>query len=201
MYIKIADVEAFSEVKMALHLNADGIIIPMVESEFALTKSLNMIEDLLGKDCGDFDVYINIETKTAVENLDKILSSMNSYIKGITIGRSDLSYSYGKKGEQDSAFINHEVEKIVNIAISQNVKKITIGGGISKKTFNNFRITTTFIFIRVCLFRTAKLLNLFYKLSAIKMIFKILTIFILLWSYEFLPKGHIEFSTLKIIPV
>jgi 4-hydroxy-2-oxoheptanedioate aldolase len=137
MFIKIGGVEAFTDLKMALHLNADGIIVPMVESEFALIKSQNMIEDLLGKDCDDFEVYINIETKTAVENLDTILSSMNSYIKGITIGRSDLSYSYGRKSEQDSDFINQEVEKIVNISISHNIKKITIGGGISKKTFNN----------------------------------------------------------------
>jgi hypothetical protein len=122
---------------MALHLNADGIIVPMVESEFALIKSQNMIEDLLGKDCGDFEVYINIETKTAVNNLESIISTMNSYIKGITIGRSDLSYSYGHKSQQDSDFVNKEVEKIVNMAIARGIGKITVGGGISKKTFNN----------------------------------------------------------------
>jgi hypothetical protein len=122
---------------MALHLNADGIIVPMVESEFALIKSQNMLEDLLGKSTGDFEVYINIETKTAVENLDAILSAMYDYIKGITIGRSDLSYSYGKKSEQDSDFINHEVEKIIKTSHAHGINRITIGGGISKKTFNN----------------------------------------------------------------
>jgi len=137
MFIKIGGVEAFTDLKMALHLSVDGIIIPMVESEFALTKSQNMIEDLLGKNCEDFDIYINIETKTAVENLDAILSTMNSSMKGITIGRSDLSYSYGRKSEQDSDFINQEVEKIVDTAKAHGIKKITVGGGISKKTFNN----------------------------------------------------------------
>ncbi len=137
MFIKIGGVEAFTDLKMAIHLNADGIIVPMVESDFALTKSLNMIEDLLGKDCNDFDVYINIETKTAVENLDAIFDKINSYVKGITIGRSDLSYSFGRKSEQDSDFINYEVEKIVDTAKEYGIKKITVGGGISKKTFNN----------------------------------------------------------------
>ncbi|MDD1696207.1 MAG: aldolase/citrate lyase family protein [Methanoregula sp.] len=137
MFIKIGGVEAFTDLKMALHLNADGIIVPMVESEFALIKSQNMLEDLLGKSTGDFEVYINIETKTAVENLDAILSAMNDYIKGITIGRSDLSYSYGKKSEQDSDFINHEVEKIIKTSHAHGINRITIGGGISKKTFNN----------------------------------------------------------------
>jgi hypothetical protein len=109
----------------------------MVESEFALIKSQNMLEDLLGKATGDFDVYINIETRTAVENLDVIVSAMNDYIKGITIGRSDLSYSYGKKSEQDSDFINHEVEKIIDTVHARGITRITVGGGISKKTFSN----------------------------------------------------------------
>jgi len=137
MYIKIGGVEAFTDLKMALHLISDGIIVPMVESEFALIKSQNMLEDLLGKSNQGFDVYINIETKTAVANLDGILSAMNEHIRGITIGRSDLSYSYGRKSEQDSSFINEEIEKIIDMANRRGVNRITVGGGISKKTFNN----------------------------------------------------------------
>ncbi|VVB69339.1 HpcH/HpaI aldolase/citrate lyase family protein [uncultured archaeon] len=135
--IKIGGVEAFTDLKMALHLNVDGIIVPMVESEFALIKSQNMIEDLLGRDCTDFDVIINIETKTAVDNLQNILERMNSSINGITIGRSDLSYSYDLKGQQDSAFINEKVEKIVDVVSAYSDIKITVGGGISRKTFEN----------------------------------------------------------------
>lgn len=137
LFIKIGGVEAFTDLKLALHLSADGVIIPMVESEFALIKSQNMIEDILGKDCRNFDVYINIETKMAVENLDAIFSTMNDTIKGITIGRSDLSYSYKRKSEQDSEFINLKIEQIIDMAIRYGIKKITVGGGISKKTFNN----------------------------------------------------------------
>lgn len=138
--IKIGGVEAFTDLKMALHLNADGIIVPMVESEFALTKCQNMIEDLLGKECNDFDIIINIETKTAIENLAGILEGMNKSINGITIGRSDLSYSYGLKGQQDSEFINKEVEKIIDLTTPyRNTRdiRITVGGGISRKTFEN----------------------------------------------------------------
>lgn len=137
MFIKIGGVEAFTDLKMAIHLNADGVVIPMVESEFALIKSQNMIKDMVGDTNGDFDVYINIETKTAVENLHEILSRMDDSIKGITIGRSDLSYSYGLKGEQDSGFINLEITDIVDKALSFGVSRITVGGGISRKTFTN----------------------------------------------------------------
>jgi 4-hydroxy-2-oxoheptanedioate aldolase len=135
--IKIGGVEAFTDLKMAIHLNADGIIIPMVESEFALTKSQNMIEDLLGRDASDFEVIINIETKTAVQNLKAILERRTNLINGITIGRSDLSYSYDLKGQQDSDFINKEIEKIIDLASSYGDLKITVGGGISRKTFGN----------------------------------------------------------------
>lgn len=135
--IKIGGVEAFTDLKMAIHLNADGIIIPMVESEFALTKSQNMIEDLLGKDSSDFEVIVNIETKTAVENLKEILGRRNNSINGITIGRSDLSYSYDLKGQQDSEFINKEIKKIIDMVSSYDDLKITVGGGISRKTFSN----------------------------------------------------------------
>jgi 4-hydroxy-2-oxoheptanedioate aldolase len=137
MLIKIGGVEAFTDLKMAIHLRADGIVVPMVESEFALIKSQNMVEDILGDDCKDFEVYINIETKTAVDNLEAILSRMNNTVKGITIGRSDLSYSYGMKGEQDSQFINQKIDEIVNKSWEYGMKRITVGGGISKKTFNN----------------------------------------------------------------
>ena len=101
----------------------------MVESEFALTKSQNMIEDLLGRECSEFEVIVNIETKTAVNNLKEILERRNDLINGITIGRSDLSYSYGLKGQQDSDFINTEIEKIIDMASLYPDLKITVGGG------------------------------------------------------------------------
>jgi 4-hydroxy-2-oxoheptanedioate aldolase len=137
LYIKLGGVEAFTDLKMCIDLIADGVIIPMVESEFALKKSQNMIKDIFGDDTTDFDVVVNIETKTAVEKLEKILEDMDDSIKGITIGRSDLSYSYGREGQQDSSFINKKVEEIVKKAGRYKNLKITVGGGISSKTFEN----------------------------------------------------------------
>jgi hypothetical protein len=137
MYIKIGGVEAFTDLKMAIHLTADGVVIPMVESPFALIKSQNMIEDLFQSDTTGFDAFINIETKTAVEKLDDIFSIITPVIKGVTIGRSDLSYSYGIRGQQDNAFTNGIVEEIIDKAHLYGINKVTVGGGISKKTFEN----------------------------------------------------------------
>ncbi|HMK48184.1 MAG TPA: aldolase/citrate lyase family protein [Methanocella sp.] len=139
LFIKIGGVEAFTDLKMCIDLIADGVIVPMVESEFALIKSQNMIQDIFGKVPSDsgFEVIINIETRSAVANLDEILNAMESYITGITIGRSDLSYSYDIKGQQDSEFINHVIENILEKTLSYGGLRITVGGGISRKTFEN----------------------------------------------------------------
>jgi hypothetical protein len=137
LYIKLGGVEAFTDLKMCIDLVSDGIIVPMIESEFALIKSQNMIKDIFGDKTENFDVILNIETKTAVENLDKILETMDSSINGITIGRSDLAYSYNKKGQQDSDFINKKVKEIVNKTSPYKNMRITVGGGISNKTFSN----------------------------------------------------------------
>ena len=137
LYIKLGGVEAFTDLKMCIDLAADGIIVPMVESEFALIKSQNMLKDIFGDNTEKFDVIINIETKTSVENLEKILYTMNTSVNGITIGRSDLAYSYNKKGQQDSDFINKKVKKIIDQMEPYKDLKITLGGGISNKTFSN----------------------------------------------------------------
>ncbi len=143
--IKIGGVEAYTDLKMVVDLNADGVIVPMVESPFALVKSQNMIYDLFNEDSSGFDVKINIETKTAVENLDGILEAMSGCITGFTIGRSDLSYSYGMKGQQDSDFINRKVEYIVDRIQKKCDLEITVGGGISRKTFQNEYFKTNII--------------------------------------------------------
>jgi hypothetical protein len=137
LYIKIGGVEAFTDLKMAIHLTADGVVIPMVESPFALIKSQNMIEDLFQTDYKGFDVFINIESKSAVEKLDDIFSIITPVLKGVTIGRSDLSYSYDMRGKQDCAFTNSIVEEIVDKAHVYGINKVTVGGGISKNTFEN----------------------------------------------------------------
>lgn len=137
LYIKLGGVEAFTDLKMCIDLIADGVIIPMVESEFALIKNQNMIKDIFGNNTKEFDVIINIETKNAVKNLEAILKTMDNSVNGITIGRSDLSYSYNLKGEQDSEFINKKIEEILEILEPYPDLRVTVGGGISSKTFSN----------------------------------------------------------------
>ena len=99
--IKIGGCEAISDLNNSLMMEASGIVAPMIESEFALEKFIeSIISNTNDLDRSSTDFFINIESKTAIENLDKILSSPSSkLLKGIVVGRSDLtkSFGYGKQ--------------------------------------------------------------------------------------------------------
>jgi hypothetical protein len=89
--VKIGGAEAKTDFKMALDMNSNGIVAPMIESPFALSKFTSYAKN--------FNVTrgINIESKQGVENLDSILDS--EYIKDIDyicIGRTDLAASYNQ---------------------------------------------------------------------------------------------------------
>jgi len=102
--VKIGGCEAISDIDSCLLIGADGIVAPMIESEFALQKfGESIISNIHIQKRKNIKFYINIETKTAYENLDDILSSPSSkLLTGIVVGRSDLakSFGYDKEGTQ-----------------------------------------------------------------------------------------------------
>ena len=108
----------------------------MVETEFGLVKFLETIDGLKLKKPV---LTINIETRTGFENIEKILNRAKGKIDNITIGRSDFSSSYlNEKINQNSNIINNAI-----INISKKIKKtnlkLTVGGGIDKKSIDNFK--------------------------------------------------------------
>ena len=100
--VKIGGCEAVTDINNCLSLETSGIVAPMVESEFALEKFVeSIISNTNDQDRSLIDFFINIESKSAIQNLDKILSSPSSkLLKGIVVGRSDLTKSFGY-GKQD----------------------------------------------------------------------------------------------------
>ncbi len=64
----------------------------MVESPFGVIKFIGAVESIFSQ--RKLFKSINIETRTAVENLDAILEVARGKIDNITIGRTDLSRSY-----------------------------------------------------------------------------------------------------------
>ena len=145
--VKIGGCEAISDINNCLLLEASGIVAPMIESEFALEKFVeSIIANTDDKDRSLIDFFINIESKTSIENLDKILSSPSSkLLKGIVVGRSDLtkSFGYGKQ-EVNSQEICEIVENTFREAKAFNFTT-TMGGNIGNSSNSSTPLACKFL--------------------------------------------------------
>ncbi len=134
--IKIGGCEAITDINNCLSLDASGIVAPMIESEFALEKFVeSIIANTNDEDRDLIDFFINIESKTSIGNLDKILSSPSSkLLKGIVVGRSDLTKSFGYGKQQvNSKEICEIVETTFKKAKDFNFTT-TMGGNVGNSS-------------------------------------------------------------------
>lgn len=132
--IKIGGVEAVTDIYNALSIGVKGIIAPMAETSFALSKWLNLIRNMVPPDnAKDIEFAVNFETITTYHNIDDMLSLPDiSLLTGVTIGRVDLTASMGL----DRDFINtsQDVYDICEVMLKKiKVKGLRtgLGGGIS----------------------------------------------------------------------
>ena len=170
LYVKIGGAEAINDIKNCLEIGVDGIIAPMIESEFALYKFINYFEKNNFKNKPK--IIINIESVTGFKNLKRILILGAAHIDSITIGRTDLSKSFFKSNKKpnDKELMNDCI-KISKIAKNFDIK-CTLGGSVDKKTIDLFK-------------NNKKLINIFEKIETRKVIFK---------SKDFLKKNALDFS-------
>jgi 4-hydroxy-2-oxoheptanedioate aldolase len=145
IYLKIGGAEAKRDVMDAIVLGMDGIIAPMIESEFAAYKFRKLIESIYREEQKHAKFAINIESKTSIERFDKIISSVDGFATHITFGRTDLSASYFDKDVvPDSDFILDLVgEK--GSALKKRGFNTAMGGSISVKTIELLRKRPAFL--------------------------------------------------------
>ena len=95
LYVKIGGPEARTDMRNCLAVGVDGVIAPMIESGFALQKFITSLREVAGSDAyARIRKGINIETKTALANLDEIFASeFAQELDQVTAARSDLSDS------------------------------------------------------------------------------------------------------------
>ena len=133
LVLKLGGASSLNDVWIAKNINADTIVAPMVESVYGFEKFIKTLlcvysdYDLLNK-----KIYINIETKTGIENFQSILeASCMKYITGIIIGRSDLSSSLNMSETlTDSGEMYEIVYPVVEKCFNAR-KKVIMGGKIS----------------------------------------------------------------------
>ena len=131
--LKIGGVEAITDMYEALSLGARGIIAPMAETGFAASKFLSAIDTFVPEDNQkDIEFAINIETITAYNNIDEILSQAKiNLLDSITVGRVDFTASMGA----DRSFVNSDemLKYCANIFKKAKAKglRTALGGAIS----------------------------------------------------------------------
>lgn len=131
--LKIGGPEAIRDLKDALVIGVKGIVAPMVESEFGLKKFVQAAKNHIPEDSlSSIHLNVNIETITAINNIEKILNSDEvNRLYGITIGRVDLVSSMGK----DRAYVNsdevYSITRNAFVKAKEKGLKLCLGGAIS----------------------------------------------------------------------
>ncbi len=136
LLLKLGGVEAVTDIYCALQLGVAGIVAPMAETAFALSKYINMVEKIVPTDnAQDIEFGFNLETITGVKNFDDMLILPNlNKLQGMTIGRVDLTGSMGLGRE---AVDSEEIFQICHTACVKAEAKglnAAVGGAISTKS-------------------------------------------------------------------
>lgn len=139
--IKIGGCEALKDMYEARTIGVNAIVAPMIESAYAMKKYIQATELAFPEEeRDDIAYYINIETITAYNNFDEILSIEEAKkLTGIVLGRVDMTGSMGMTRESINS---EEIFKIANdiaLKIKKYNKKFVIGGGVSAHSLPFFR--------------------------------------------------------------
>lgn len=136
--LKIGGVEAVTDIYNALSIGVKGIIAPMVETPFAMSKYLSMIKTMIAEDnAKDIEFAFNVETKTAISNLDEMLSLKDiDLLSGLTVGRVDLSGSLGLSRKDINCTDIFKKCAICFSIAREHQLKTGLGGAISTDSIN-----------------------------------------------------------------
>lgn len=92
---KIGGCEAVHDMQQCKILGATGVMAPMIETPFAMSKFVTAAQRVYGDQIDTVEWIINAETKTCHANYDGILEAGEGFLNAVTVGRSDLSASMG----------------------------------------------------------------------------------------------------------
>ena len=135
--VKIGGPNARNDIKQLVSLKIEGLIAPMVESSYGLENFIVAVKDFTtAMQFERLSKQINIETVTAVKQLESIIGSPEAkFLDEVTIGCSDLSNSL-KKPVMDPSLLN-QVAWVVK-KIQSNKIHVSVGGGVKPDTVDNF---------------------------------------------------------------
>lgn len=129
--IKIGGCEAVHDLDQCKLLDATGIMAPMIETPFAMSKFKNAAKKVYGDQLKRVEWIINAETKTCLENYKEIMDEGDGFLTGVTVGRSDLSASLGiERKDIESEPVFNATKKLVEESKAHHLVT-NFGGNIS----------------------------------------------------------------------
>ncbi|HBM16423.1 MAG TPA: citrate lyase beta subunit [Lentisphaeria bacterium] len=136
--LKIGGVEAVTDIYNALSIGVKGIIAPMGETPFAISKFLGIIDKMVPKDnAEDIDFAFNMETITCYNNFDHILALPKiNLLHGVTVGRVDLTGSLGLDRTSVESKEVFDICRDTFIKARKKVLKTGLGGAISTSSID-----------------------------------------------------------------
>lgn len=135
LIVKIGGCEAMRDMDQCKILGTHGIMAPMIETPFAMSKFVGAGKQKFGENYADIEWVINAETITCFENFEKILEVGKDFIDTVVVGRSDLSASMGiNRNDIDGDIIFDKVKSFATMTRKFKNIKSSFGGGVSVDT-------------------------------------------------------------------
>lgn len=138
--LKIGGCEAIRDLLEAKQIGVRYIVAPMIETPYALTKYIKAVEMVYSEDeREDTDFLFNMETITAYEHREELVSIAKGKLSGIVFGRVDFSGSMGlgREGIETPA-ITDKIIEIAKLTQSNNLD-LVMGGAISSDALQNVK--------------------------------------------------------------
>ena len=130
--LKIGGAEAKTDLIAAFNSLTDYVIAPMIETPYAAKKCISMYQSLLPtSQSKPPSLLINIETNTALQNLDSILDEITQFVSGIVFGRVDFTLSSNLERSMIHSDYVSEAALHVSSRCSERDLEFVLGGGVS----------------------------------------------------------------------
>lgn len=131
---KIGGCEAVHDMQQCKLLGATGIMAPMIETPFAMSKFVGAAKRVYGDDIDTVEWIINAETKTCLANYEGILEAGKGFLNAVTVGRSDLSASMGiERKDIESNPVFEATHKLLEMSREAGCTT-NFGGNIGKES-------------------------------------------------------------------
>lgn len=139
--IKVGGCEAIKDMYDARSIGVKRIIGPMIETPYALKKFIGAAKLAFPEDeREDVEFFVNIETIDGYKNFDKMLQVEEiKYLKGIVLGRVDMTGSMGLTREDINSKVIFDIAKDLFVKAKKAGLECVIGGGVSGDSLQFFR--------------------------------------------------------------